>query len=286
MLNKFKQLSIILTALLISACAQHSQRVALTEANKQHIKSNHIFVNKTQPNIAKKHAAALQADMPDPLAPMGSMTSARNNVTSEKGLIGNLIVKSLESQNGSHLNKQIKLSMAKFPWLHVNKKRARYTINQQSFTVTTKDHENTTLFINTSYNINPNFTHLNVAANVKLVQMSIGNNEEVVLYQNNFYVVNRLPRSKYLDAKDWSQKNRTLLKQTLRASGSELAKMITLDLQNPTEHVYRTDSKQIAFTSFNGTKDTGHYIKQDKGYYILGGNNQALYAISRGDIIH
>lgn len=282
----YKLTAIIVTTLALGACAQHSQRVALTEANKQHIKSNHIFVNKTQSNIAKRHTSALQADMPDPLTPMGSMTSARNNTASEKGLIGNLIVKSLVSQEGSHLNNQIKLSMAKFPWLHVKKKFARYSINERSFTVSTKDHENTTLFINTSYNINPNFTHLNVAANVKLVQMSIGNNEEVVLYQNNFYVVNRLPRSKYLDAKDWNQKNRTLLKQTLRASGSELAKMITLDLQNPTEHVYRSDSKQIAFTSFNGTKDIGHYIKQDKGYYILGGNNQALYAVSRGDIIH
>lgn len=149
--------------------ATQSQRIALTEANKKHIKSNHILVNKRPSNTASEHGTISRSELPDPMATMGSMTSARNDIASEQGLIGNLIIQSLEDQEAAsspnHLNKQIKKSIGRFSWLHVKKHRARYNINGKKFTATTKDHENTTLFIGTRYALNPTFSQLKVTAN-------------------------------------------------------------------------------------------------------------------------
>lgn len=286
-----KLLSIAFTTLILSSCATQSQRIALTESNKKHIQSNHIFVNKAPSSTADKQGTLSHSERPDPLAPMGGMTSAHNNARSEHGLIGNLIIKSLESQNEfdspNHLNHQLTKSILKFPWLNVKKYHAKYNINGKEFSTVTKDHENTTLFIETKYAFNSTFSQLKVTAYVKLVQISVGNNAEVVLYKNNFYVINQLREPDHTGTNkiSWTKNKGALLTKKLKAAGSELARMITMDMQNPATQIYSPNSKQIAFRDFSGYRNVGHLIKKDRSYYIIAGSNQELYAANPGDIM-
>src|SRR3990167_9555780 len=238
---RFKRPFLAINLILVGALSGcvNINRQPLAVQNRQEIQGNQTIVNTTQKNIVAQGNYMCQS------ASTGYIVK-KYFTTSEPGLLEEMVAEHETSVNDksnqaaiapvrtqlgnfnymNYFTADLKKNLSNLSWLKLSNITTQYNIKADEQTIVNAAQENTTLFVGTTYLLNPNFENLVVTAQVKLDKKQ-KNKSIKTLYQNNFYYIYRLPVSKNKSNENlaiWTKNNALFLKEKLGDASAMLSK--------------------------------------------------------------
>ena len=281
--------------LLLTACAT-SARTPLSVANRAQIQSDQAIVQTKQREInAEIVVSNTQSTVGAATGLIGSLITAAIDTSVNHDRAGKADKKVAPLRNAlvnydfmhklAHgVNSQLKT----VSWLKLKQTKVKYNLQESQIANLVQDSkENTTLLLNVNYDLSPSLNKLIVTVRVNLLEKNPNPAKHYLkLYGNTFVYLDSLNSSKDINQKAitlWTSNNGRRLKISLDKAAHNIAKMISMDMKNPSKDAYKLlqANENTQFLNDYDRTIYGKIISKTSKQMVVRTKNNMLYTVAK-----